>query len=295
MHRSACSLSAAAAAAMLTGSCGAQGVGYTDTPQLPHQPWRVHDADRPNPPVVDPGPAPAQPAPVPSDAVVLFDGSGLDAWRKGNGDAAAWKLVEGGAMQVNGTGDIMTREQFGSCQLHVEWASPAEVVGESQGRGNSGVFFFGRYEIQVLDSFENRSYADGQAAALYGQFPPDVNACRGPGEWQTYDIVFEAPKFAEDGSLVSPAYATVLHNGVIVHNRRALIGATGHRSVGTYSAHGPAGEIKLQDHGNPVRFRNIWVRPLPEPEHAAQHGDHAAAHGEHGDHGDDDGHEGHEH
>ncbi|MFG0244409.1 MAG: family 16 glycoside hydrolase [Phycisphaerales bacterium JB054] len=288
MHRSACSLSAAAAAAMLVGSCSAQGVGYTDTPKLPGQPWRVHDADRPNPPVVDPGPAPAAPAPVPSDAVVLFDGSGLEAWRSGDGSDAKWKLVDGGAMQVNGTGDIMTREEFGSCQLHVEWASPAEVVGSSQGRGNSGVFFFGRYEIQVLDSFNNRSYADGQAASLYGQFPPDVNACRGPGEWQTYDIVFEAPVFADDGSVVSPAYATVLHNGVIVHNRRALIGATGHRSVGTYSAHGPKGEIKLQDHGNPVRFRNIWVRPLAEPEHEMHHD-------EHGEHGEHDDHEGHEH
>ena len=290
MHRFVCSLSVPAAAGMLAGSCAAQGVGYTDTPQLPHQPWRVHDADRPNPPVVDPGPAPVTPAPVPSDAVVLFDGTGLGAWRKGDGSDADWKLVEGGAMQVNGTGDIMSREQFGSCQLHIEWASPEQVVGESQGRGNSGVFFFGRYEIQILDSFENQSYADGQAAALYGQFPPDVNASRGPGQWQTYDIVFEAPRFADDGSVVSPAYATVLHNGVIVHNRRALIGATGHRSVGTYSAHGPTGEIKLQDHGNPVRFRNIWVRPLTVSHADAHPGEHDGHDG--ADHAD---HEGHEH
>lgn len=244
------------------GSCSAQGVGYTDTPKIPNQPWRVHDVDRPNPPVVDPGPAPEAPAPVPSDATVLFDGTNLDAWQNGSGDDAQWKILPDGSMQVNSTGDIMTREEFGSCQLHIEWASPDKPVGESQGRGNSGVFFFGRYEIQVLDSFNNKTYADGQAASLYGQFPPDVNACRGPGEWQTYDIIFEAPEFADDGSLLKPAYATVFHNGVLVHNHRELIGSTGHRTVGTYTVHGPAGKIKLQDHGNPVRFRNIWVRPL---------------------------------
>lgn len=245
--------------------CMAQGVGYTDTPQLPGQQWRVHDVDRPNPPVVDPGPAPESPAPVPSDATVLLDGSSLDAWRHGDGRSAEWTLLEDGAMQVKpGTGDLMTRETFGSCQLHIEWSSPAEVVGESQGRGNSGVFFFGRYEIQILDSFDNKTYADGQAASLYGQYPPDVNACRAPGQWQTYDIIFEAPEFDDDGELVTPAYVTVLHNGVLVHNRRALVGATGHRSVARYSAHGTAGEIKLQDHGNPTRFRNIWVRPLDD-------------------------------
>lgn len=249
----------------------AQGVGYSDTPQIPGQRWKVHDIDRPNPPVVDPGPA-GEPAPAPSDAIVLFDGSGLDAWQTADGASAGWTILPEGAMEVKaGTGDILTKRHFGDCQLHVEWASPAEPVGESQQRGNSGVFFFGRYEIQVLDSYENTTYADGQAASLYGQYPPDVNASRAPGEWQTFDIIFEAPRFDNQGKLVRPAYATVLHNGVVVHNHRELIGATGHRTVGEYSAHEPEGPIKLQDHGNPVRFRNIWVRPLT-PADAEEHG-----------------------
>jgi hypothetical protein len=247
----------------------AQGVGYSDTPQIPGQKWKVHDIERPNPPVVDPGPAPA-PAPAPSDAVVLFDGSGLDAWQTGDGGTAGWTILPDGAMEVKAnTGDILTKEHFGDCQLHVEWASPAEPVGESQHRGNSGVFFFGRYEIQVLDSYENKTYADGQAASLYGQYPPDVNASRGPGEWQTFDIIFEAPRFGKDGELEKPAYVTVVHNGVVVHNHRELIGETGHRSIPKYSAHEAKGPIKLQDHGNPVRFRNIWVRPLSLESHGA--------------------------
>lgn len=260
---SAVSTAAIGAAVFACGSAFAQGEGYSDTPMIPGQQWRVHDIDRPNPPVVDPGPAPETMTPAPSDATVLFDGSDLDEWQHGNGDDAKWLLVDGDAMQVERrTGDIHTRQHFGDCQLHIEWASPEEVVGKSQGRGNSGVFFFGRYEIQILDSYENKSYADGQAASLYGQHPPDVNACRGPGQWQTYDIVFEAPRFDDHGNLTRPAYATVLHNGIIVHNRRELIGATSHRNVGKYTAHGDKGPIKLQDHGNPTRFRNIWVRPI---------------------------------
>ncbi|RMH12279.1 MAG: DUF1080 domain-containing protein [Planctomycetota bacterium] len=241
----------------------AQGVGYTDTPKLPGQPWRVHDKDRPNPPVVDPGPAPKTIAPPPSDAVVLFDGTNLDAWQHASGQSAKWELVGDQAMQVRpGTGDIQTRESFGDVQLHLEFATPAEVESSSQGRGNSGVFFFGRYEIQILDSYDNKTYADGQAAALYGQWPPLVNASRKPGEWQTYDIIFEAPRFDENGKLERPAYVTMFHNGVLVHNHRAMLGATRHRDVATYAPHGPTGPIKLQDHGNPMRFRNIWVRPL---------------------------------
>lgn len=263
-----CTLRSTLTAMLIGAVCSgtmAQGVGYSDTPLLPNQKWRVHDVARPNPPVVDPGPAPA-PAPVPADAVVLFGGDSLDAWQHGDGRDAEWTLVEGDAMQVKaGSGDIMTRDGFGDCQLHVEWAAPAEVVGESQGRGNSGVFFFGRYEIQILDSYENKTYADGQAAALYGQFPPAVNACRAPGEWQSYDIYFEAPRFDNDGELESPAYITVVHNGLIVHHRREILGATSHRGVASYSSHDPEGPIKLQDHGNPMRFRNIWVRPL-DPE-----------------------------
>lgn len=250
----------------LASACSAQGVGYTDTERLPGQQWRVHDAARPNPPVIDPGPAPERPAPTPSDAVVLMgEGAGLDEWQHGDGRDAEWIVESDGAVRVKpGTGDIQTRQGFGSCQLHVEWATPEEVVGESQGRGNSGVFLFGVYEVQILDSFENKTYADGQAASLYGQYPPDVNASRGPGEWQSFDIIFEAPEFDASGKLVKPAYATVLHNGVVVHHRRQLLGATAHRSLPKYTAHGASGPIKLQDHGNPTRFRNIWVRPLED-------------------------------
>jgi hypothetical protein len=163
---------------------------------------------------------------------------------------------------VGGSGSIQTVQGFGDCQLHIEWASPAEVVGHGQGRGNSGVFFMGRYEVQILDSFVSRTYADGQAAALYGQFPPLVNASRGPGEWQGYDITFRRPRFGEDGELVSPARVTVFHNGVLVHDAREMVGATQHRNLASYSAHEQRLPVGLQDHGNPVRFRNIWIRDL---------------------------------
>jgi hypothetical protein len=244
---------------LLTVPAQEPGPGYTDTERLPSG-FRVHDAERKRPPVVDPGPAPALPTPVPADAIVLFSGDNLDAFT-GPRDAARWQLVDG-AMVVNGTGDIRTREQFGDCQLHLEWASPLPAEGDSQGRGNSGVFFFGRYEVQILDSYDNPTYADGQAAALYGQKPPLVNACRPPGEWQSYDIVFTAPRFADDGSLVSPARVTAFHNGVLVHLDEPLLGATAHRSLPKYEAHADKGPIRLQDHGNPVRFRNMWVRAL---------------------------------
>jgi hypothetical protein len=232
--------------------------GYRDTPRLPDG-WRVHDADRPRPEAVDPGPAPDA-RPAPADATVLFDGKDLAAWRSGKGDAK-WELVDG-AMQVNKTGDIQTKAEFGDCQLHVEWASPAPPKGDSQNRGNSGVFLFGRYEVQVLDSFANPTYADGQAAALYGQKPPLVNASRGPGQWQTYDIFFRAPRFAADGALQQPARITVVHNGIVVQLDEPLLGQTQHRAVAKYEAHGDKGPIRLQDHGDPVRFRNIWIRPL---------------------------------
>ncbi len=235
----------------------AQGEGYDDTPVIPGQKWKVHDKARPNPPVVEPGPFVAMTRP--EDAVVLFDGKDLSKWT-GRGGKASWKLQDG-YMEVNGTGEIATRDKFGDFQLHLEWAAPEQVKGKSQGRGNSGVFLCGRYEVQVLDSFENKSYADGQAAALYGQHPPLANACRGPGEWQTYDIVFRAPRFDDEGKVSSPATVTVIHNGIVVQNNRSFIGGTTHRRVATYSKHGD-GPIKLQDHGNPVRYRNIWVREL---------------------------------
>ena len=204
---------AAVALLALPALCQQENPGYTDTPVLPDG-FCVHDSRRPRPPVVDPGPGPAKPAPAPADAVVLFDGSSLDAWR-GRKGAAAWKLVDGGAMEVTRTGDIRTAEEFGDCQLHIEWMAPPPK-GHSQGRGNSGVFFFGRYEVQVLDSFENPTYADGQAAAIYGQKPPYVNVTRPPGQWNVYDIVFVAPRFTEDGAVQSPARLAVVHNGVVV-------------------------------------------------------------------------------
>lgn len=286
-------LAAIGSLAFLSASAIAQGVGYEDTPMLPGQPWRVHDKNRPNPPVVDPGPEPTCITPAPSDAIVLFDGSSLDAWEHLGGTSPRWEVIDGKILQVRpGTGDIQTRRHFGDCQLHLEFATPAEVVAGSQGRGNSGVFFFGRYEVQILDSYNNRTYADGQAGALYGQWPPLVNASRGPGQWQSYDIIFEAPRFDEDGRLERPAIVTVLHNGVLVQNHRAMIGATQHRNVATYSAHDPTGPIKLQDHGNPMRFRNIWVRPLDlDIEAAAPHPD-DDEHDEHDGH-DHDEHSGH--
>ena len=233
--------------------------GYTDTPRLPDSKWRVHDGERPQPRVVTPG---AEVGKAPSDAVVLFDGKDLSAWvaAGGGGGKAGWK-VEDGAMVVNGTGSIETREQFGDCQLHLEWAAPSPPEGDSQGRGNSGLFFMGRYEVQILDSFDNKTYPDGQAAAIYGQTPPLVNACRKPGEWQTYDVVFEAPRFERD-QLVRPARVTVFHNGVLVHHAREILGGTAHRALATYAPHPPEGPIQLQDHGNPVRYRNVWVRRL---------------------------------
>jgi len=283
---------AIALASLLVATAWAQGVGYDDTPLIPGQPWRVHDINRPNPPVVDPGPAPTTITPAPSDAIVLFDGSSLDAWQHGGGKTAEWKLLPDlHAMQVKpGSGDLMTRDSFGDVQLHIEWATPAEVVGDSQGRANSGVYFLGRYEVQILDSYNNKTYADGQAGALYGQYPPLANASRKPGEWQTYDIIFEAPRFDEDGELERPAYVTVIHNGVLVQNHRALLGPTEHRRVGIYAAHEPAGQIKLQDHGNPMRFRNIWLRPLELdiPTDDDDHADHDEDDEDDDDHHDDD-------
>lgn len=236
----------------------ADSIGYSDTSVIPGSKWRVHDGDRPQPRLVTPGGASGSP---PSDAVVLFDGSDLTQWIGRDGSDAAWK-VESGYMEVNGTGDISTRAHFGDCQLHLEWATPEEVVGDSQGRGNSGVFLLGLYEIQVLDSFDNRTYADGSASSIYGQYPPLVNASRGPGEWQSYDIVFEAPTWDGD-RLVKGAHLTVIHNGIVVHHRQRAVGPTGHRDLANYDTpHAVTGPLQLQDHGDPVRFRNIWMRRL---------------------------------
>jgi 3-keto-disaccharide hydrolase len=244
-------------------------IGYKDTPMLPGGKWHVHDGDRPIPPIVTPGKPGTQDivGTAPSDAVVLFDGTNLDHWRNRSNGPAGWTVDNGALVEKPGAGDILSRDEFGDCQLHLEFASPVPPRSRDQGRGNSGVMFFGRYEIQILDSYDNLTYADGQASAIYGQFPPQVNASRPPGQWQTYDIVFTAPRFKTDGMLESPAYLTMLHNGVLVHNHVALLGPMHFRGLPKYQAHGPAGPLLLQDHGNPVRFRNIWVRRLAGDAH----------------------------
>jgi hypothetical protein len=241
--------------------------GFTDTPYLPGGKWHVHDSGRPHPPIIQAGTCSTQnqPGKAPSDAVVLFDGTDLSKWEVVKPDGtigpARWK-VENGYMEVaGGTGSIQSKEKFGDCQIHVEWTSPTEIKGTSQGRGNSGVLIMGNYEIQVLDSYDNVTYADGQASAMYGQYPPMVNPARKPGEWQSYDIIFEAPVFEAD-QVKKPAYVTVLFNGVVVQNHRAFIGHVAYRQVATYEPHAPEGPLMLQDHGNPVRYRNIWVRRL---------------------------------
>ena len=237
-------------------------IGYDDTPVIPGSEWRVHDGTRPQPRVITPGTESSQQSPgqPPSDAIILFDGSDLSKWTGRDGDPE-WK-IENGYMEVTRTSNIETKEHFGDCQLHLEWAAPVEVKGDSQGRGNSGVFLMGKYEIQVLDGYDNPTYADGITSAIYGQYPPLVNACRTPGEWQTYDIFFTAPRFGGQ-KLISPAYITVVHNGVLVQNHQAAIGPTGHRRAPSYDEPHPGkGPIMLQDHGDPVRFRNIWIRPL---------------------------------
>jgi hypothetical protein len=245
-------------------------VGYDDTPMLPGQPWRVHDIKRPHPPVVQPGTESSQERPgrPPSDAIVLFDGKDLSKWashgtgeNKGKIVEPGWKLENGYVEVTHGAGDIFTKEKFGDMQLHVEWAAPPEVDGTSQWRGNSGVLLMSRYEIQVLDSYNNPTYADGQAGAIYGQWPPLANPVRKPGEWQMYDIVFEAPKFEGD-KLVKPAYVTIFLNGVVLHNRKEIIGRMSHRVVGTYAPHAAEEPLALQNHDTKVRFRNIWVRRL---------------------------------
>lgn len=211
----------------------------------------------PVPPMVVPG-THSQP---PSDAVVLFDGSSLDAWEAPDGDAARWTISEGTAISTAGSGGIQTKQGFGSIQLHVEFRTPSDVQGDGQGRGNSGVFLQGRYEVQVLDSYENVTYSNGQAGSVYKQHIPLVNASTAPGTWQTYDIFYTAPVFEENGSVARPAYVTVVHNGILIQNHVEIRGNTEYKGLPEYSAHGD-GPIMLQDHGNPVAYRNIWLRPL---------------------------------
>jgi hypothetical protein len=211
------------------------------------------------PAIVTPGKSNSEP---PSDATVLFDGKDLSKWRAASGKGEAKWNVKDGYMEVAArTGDIATNQTFTDCQLHIEWAAPAEVKGEGQERGNSGVFLMERYEVQVLDSFDNKTYYHGQAGAIYNQYAPLVNASRKPGEWQSYDIIFKAPKFDEQGKVTERARITVLHNGVLIQNNVEIYGNTWHDRAANYIAHGPA-SLRLQDHGNPVRYRNIWIRPL---------------------------------
>ena len=236
--------------------------GYDDTPLLPGRQWHVHDGNRPQPAIVTPGTESSQEQAgrPPSDAVVLFDGSDLSGW-KGRDGQAQWNVENGYAEVAPRSGDIESIARFGDCQLHVEFACPAEIKGESQGRGNSGVFLMGLYEIQVLDGYDNPTYADGITASIYGEYPPLVNSCRPPGEWQTYEIFWTAPRFS-GVDLVAPAYLTLMHNHVLVHNHAEVMGPTGHRNVYPYQAHPPTGPLRLQDHGDLVRYRNIWYRPL---------------------------------
>jgi hypothetical protein len=246
---------------LIFGAIALAAFGFAVSQSIPKIDWPPHDVNRPQPPVVDPGPA-VPSAPVPADAVVLFDGKSLDGWETAKGAPAAWKVENGYMEAAPKAGSIQTKKVFGDCQLHVEWAAPAEVKGSDQGRGNSGVFLQNIYEVQVLDCYNNKTYADGMTASLYGQYPPLVNACRKPGEWQTFDIVFHAPRFDQEGKVLQPARMTVFHNGLLVHDNAELTGPTAHKARPPYKAHAEKLPISLQDHGNPVRFRNIWVRGL---------------------------------
>jgi Domain of Unknown Function (DUF1080) len=227
--------------------------------------WKIHDLNRPNPPIITPGTASTQETPgtAPSDAVVLFDGKDLSKWADKDGKPAQWKVQDGYMEVVAKTGNISTRDSFGDCQLHVEFAEPTPPHGESQERGNSGVFLMSTYEIQVLDSYENKTYADGQASAVYGQYPPQVNASRPPAQWQSYDIIFHRPRFAGD-KLQQPARLTVLHNGVLVQDNVELTGPTAHGERPPYKPGPEKLPLQLQDHGDPVRYRDIWIRELHE-------------------------------
>jgi Domain of Unknown Function (DUF1080)/Domain of unknown function (DUF3471) len=225
--------------------------------------FKAHDMSRPRPPVVQPG-VQTLPVPPPKDAIVLFDGKSLTEWRSANGGAAKWVIKDGAIESVPGSGYLYSGRGFGDVQLHVEWATPVPARGTSQGRGNSGVFLMGLYEVQVLDSYQNDTYPDGQAAAIYGQYPPLVNACRPPGEWQTYDIVFRRPRFRPDGGLLTPARITVIHNGILVQDNVEPWGPTTWLQALPYTAHPDRLPLGFQDHGNPVRYRNIWLRELPD-------------------------------
>jgi hypothetical protein len=239
--------------------------GYTDTPMLPSGKWHVHDPDRPVPPVVTPGAKFSDLAPAPADALVLFDGTDFSHW-EGDKGPAPWKIHENYMECKPGSGYIHTKEKFADFQLHIEWAEPPPK-GDSQERGNSGVFLQGVYELQVLDSYNNPTYPDGQCGAIYGQSPPLANVSKPPGEWQTYDIIFEAARWNADHQLTRPATVTVMQNGVLIQYHQPILGPTGHRTLAKYDKELPErGPLALQDHNNTVRFRNIWIRNLTDEE-----------------------------
>ena len=226
--------------------------------------WEIHDRNRPVPAVVTPATASTQEAPgkAPSDAVVLFEGKDLSQWAQKDGSSAKWKVESGYFEVVPKTGELHTKEAFGDCQLHVEFSEPNPPKGEDQDRGNSGVFLMGLYEIQVLDSYNSKTYADGQASAVYGQYPPLVNASRAPGQWQTYDIIWHGPRFDADGKVTRLAHVTVFHNGVLTQDNVELTGPTGHHVRPPYMPTPEKLPLALQDHNHPVRYRNIWIRSL---------------------------------
>jgi hypothetical protein len=242
----------------------ASGPRFYGDPPDDHHPWAVHDGNRPQPPRVIPGTFSHsdQAGQPPSDAIILFDGTDLSKWQGEKGAPAKWLVKEGYMEVLPGSGEIRTKEQFGDCQLHIEWAAPAKVEGDGQGRGNSGVFLMGRLEIQVLDSYNNVTYADGHAGAYYGVNPPLCLPLNPPGQFQVYDIVFRRPIY-RDGKVVDPGYVTVFLNGVLVQDHTPLEGAGGHMGRSKSGPFPEKGPLSLQDHGNPTRFRNIWYRPLP--------------------------------
>lgn len=240
----------------------APNTGYYDTPVIPGQKWKVHDQSRPQPVKVTAG---AKPGDAPSDAIVLFDGKDLSHWtqrgKDGKERAPRWKVENGYLEVVPGTGDLISKDTFGDAQYHLEWAAPSVIDGASQWRGNSGVWIQNHYEMQILDSWNNPTYPDGSAGSIYGQWPPMVNPSRKPGEWQTFDIAWEAPRF-ENGKIVSYPYVTLFYNGVLVQNHRKVVSPVGHRVVPAWIPHGLEEPLLLQDHDTKPRFRNIWARKL---------------------------------
>ena len=232
-------------------------VGYKDTPVQPWSGFHVHDPDRPAPRIITPPESSDQDreGKAPSDAIVLFDGTGLDAWRPNQ-----WKIED--RCLISTQGPMATKEEFGDCQLHLEWLVPVEPTESMWNRGNNGVFLLGKIEVQIFDSHSTHIYPDGQAAALYAQTPPLVNACRPAGQWQTFDIVFTAPKFDDDGKLSAPARITMFHNEVLVHLNQEVYGHTPHLNLASYDGIPTQGPVSLGAHGCPVRFRNIWIRRL---------------------------------